>query len=285
MGKGMIKNLVTKLQRPLVIWNRGAEAAEEMKQLYPDFVSIASSPADVVKQCTTTFCMLSTPEASKAVFEDAQGVFAGVSAGKVIVDCATLTPERMKEENEIITSKGGLFLEAPVGGSKVPAETGQLIFMCGGEESLYSSPDITAALEAMGKASFLFGPVGNGTKVKLVNNMIMGTMLASVAEGCALATASDIPLEKLFQVLDLGAMAMPMLKAKAPSIMSGEYATNFPLKHAQKDMKFAISMAEQAGLSLPTTEAANSVYVKAIEAGRGDDDFSAVYTVSKDLKK
>jgi 3-hydroxyisobutyrate dehydrogenase-like beta-hydroxyacid dehydrogenase len=285
MGKGMIKNLVSKLNRPVVIWNRGVEASNEMKSQFPDLITIATTPADVISQCETTFCMLSTPEASASVFEAPNGVFSAVTAGKIIVDCATLTPERMIEEKQIITAKGGLFLEAPVSGSKVPAETGQLIFLCGGDESVFTTPDVHAGLEAMGKASFLFGDAGQGTRVKLVVNMIMGTMLTAFTEGCALADAADIPLDKLLAVLDLGAMANPLFRAKGPNMINDKYDPHFPLKHAQKDMKFALGMSEGYGLELPTTEASNAVFVKALDAGKGDEDFSAVYTASKNMRK
>ena len=103
-------------------------------------------------------------------------MLAGVSSGKVIVDCATLTPERMIQEANQVKQRGGHFLEAPVSGSKGPAEQGQLIFLCGGglpiaglvpsaEERRAGADDcqyilVKEALDAMGKASFFFGPVG-----------------------------------------------------------------------------------------------------------------------------
>lgn len=285
MGKGMIKNLVNKLHRPVVIWNRGAEASKEMLGQFPDYISIASSPAEVISKCGTTFCMLSTPEASQNVFEASDGVFNAITAGKIIVDCATLTPERMMEEQRIISSKGGLFLEAPVSGSKVPAENGQLIFLCGGDQAVFDSADVKAGLESMGKASFLFGPAGQGTRVKLVVNMIMGAMMTTLAEGAALADAADIPLDKLLQVLDLGAMANPMFKLKGANLISEKHDPHFPLKHAQKDMKFALGMGDQYDLDMPTIKASNDVFVRALEAGKGDEDMSAVYTVAKKAKK
>lgn len=285
MGKGMIKNLVSKLHRPVVIWNRGTEASKEMLGLFPEYVSIANTPAEVVNKCGTTFCMLSTPEASQNVFEASDGVFNAVSSGKIIVDCATLTPERMMEEQRVIASKGGLFLEAPVSGSKVPAENGQLIFLCGGDQAVFESADVKAGLESMGKASFLFGPAGQGTRVKLVVNMIMGAMMTTLAEGAALADAADIPLDKLLQVLDLGAMANPLFKMKGANFMNDKHDPHFPLKHAQKDMKFALSMGDKYELEMPTIKASNEVFVRALDAGKGDEDMSAVYTVAKKARK
>jgi 3-hydroxyisobutyrate dehydrogenase-like beta-hydroxyacid dehydrogenase len=172
--------------------------------------------------------------------------------------------------------KGGRFIEAPVSGSKVPAETGQLIFLCGGDADVFEHPVVGAALDVMGKAKFFFGEVGQGSRVKLVVNMIMGTMMSGFAEGLALGRASEIPLDQLLQVLDLGVMSNAMFRGKGPAMAKGNFPTNFPLKHQQKDMKLALDLAAQKGLPLlATSSAANDNYLKALEES-GDEDFSAV---------
>lgn len=136
---------------------------------------------------------------------------------------------------------------------------------------------VTAAFDAMGKAKYLFGPVGRGSQVKLIVNMIMGSMMTGFSEGLALGQKLDLPLDSLLQVLDLGAMSNPMFRGKGPAMIQDKFATNFPLKHQQKDMRLALELAAQHDLSLPTAAAANELYKKAIdEQNRGDDDFSAV---------
>lgn len=280
MGVGMVKNLVGKLGLDLVVWNRGISVSEEVKLKYPGKITIASSPAEVIQLCQTTYCMLSTLEASQAVFDSPNGVIEGVTPGKIIIDCATLSPERMQEENTKILAKGGRFLEAPVSGSKVPAENGQLIFLCGGEEALFNQPDIAAALDAMGKAKFYFGPVGQGSRVKLVVNSMMGTILSAFSEGMALGKAADLSQESLLQVIQLSAIATPMFNLKAPNVINNTFPPHFPLKHAQKDMRLALEMSQQLGVSLPVTAASNQQY-ESVLAERGDEDFSAVYTAIK----
>lgn len=277
MGEGMLTNLCNKIDSEFVIWNRSVGVSERMKSMFPKKISVASSAAEVVKQCSVTYTMLSTLEASAAVYDAPDvGVLAGVSAGKLIVDCATLSPERMIEEAAAVTAKGGRFVEAPVSGSKGPAESGTLIFLCGSnDETDYNA--IAPALNAMGKAKFYFGEVGQGTKVKLVVNMIMGTMMGAFTEGMVLAKAADVPLDTLLQVLDLGAMSNPMFRGKGPSIINDKHPTNFPLKHAQKDMKLALDLAKHQDVVLPTTTAANEVMIRAMnEKSAGDEDFSAM---------
>lgn len=277
MGKGMMNNLASKLStvESFVVWNRSPAACEELAAKFPGKIEIAKTPAEVVQSCPITYSMLSTIEASEAVFDkEGDGVIAGVTEGKIIVDCATLSPERMQSIFSGITAKGGKFLEAPVSGSKVPAETGTLIFLCGGEEAVYQAA--MPGLEAMGKANFLFGDVGSGSKMKLVVNMIMGTMLTTFSEGMSLCDKAGLPQDKLLEVLDLGAMANPMFKMKGPNMIKGDYPAHFPLKHAQKDMRLALALADQVGANLPTNVAANEQFLSVLEAS-GDEDFAAVH--------
>lgn len=305
MGKGMLKNLAAKLPNAkFYVWNRSLDPVNEVISQYAaGKITSCESPRAVVEECDVTFCMLSTMEASQAVFDDTKdGVIVGVSEGKLIVDCATLTPERMLDEAKRISAKGGLFVEAPVSGSKGPAEQGTLIFLCGGgipparsslssmtkegqhgaDESQFNR--IKVALDAMGKASFFFGPVGQGTRVKLIVNMVMGTMMTSFSEGLSLTEAIGLPVDKVLEVIDLGAIACPMYKLKGMKMAKQEFATNFPLKHAQKDMRFALQLASQVGLELPTTKTANDEYLKVISEV-GDDDFAAVHTVDRKIKQ
>lgn len=278
MGKGMVRNLLKKTSSPLVVWNRTVDASTQLLAEFPDRVTVASNPKEVVQASGTTYCMLSTAEASTAVYDCENGIVDGVSDGKVIIDCATLSPTFMQATEKKVNSKGGKFLEAPVSGSKGPAEQGSLIFLCGGEKSVYDAH--REQLLLMGKAAFLFGPVGKGNQMKLIVNMTMGTVMTSFAEGLALCEATDLPTNELLEVLNLGAIGCPMYQLKGPKMVSGQYDAHFPLKHAQKDMRLALELGDSLGLSLPTTKAANQEYLSVLKE-RGDEDFSAVYEQSK----
>lgn len=127
----------------------------------------------------------------------------------------------------------------------------------------------------MGKASFFLGEIGQATRMKLVVNMTMGTMMASLGESLVLAEAAGLNSSELLRVLDLGACSNPMFRLKGPKIASSDFTANFPLKHAQKDMQFALSMAASFGQALPVAASANDVYKSAM-AEHAHDDFSAV---------
>jgi 3-hydroxyisobutyrate dehydrogenase-like beta-hydroxyacid dehydrogenase len=277
MGEGMASCLL-KAKRSLVVWNRDASKAQKLAEAYPGLVTVVKSPGDVIAKCALTYSMLSTLEASEAVFPQ---IIDSIRDGKSLVDCATLTPERMQLMNDDVIANGGRFLEAPVSGSKVPAQQGALIFLCGGDRDLYDQ--VKPDLSEMGKADFHYGDVGAGSKMKLVVNMVMGSMMVALGEGLALCEASQLPADDgagLLKVLDLGIMANGLFKLKGPKMLKGDHAPNFPLKHAQKDMRFALNLGDRASVPLPLAAAANAAFL-AQRAAHGDADFSAVYEGQK----
>jgi len=176
----------TSSSNALYIWNRSKDKCFSLQDKFKEKVIIVcETPKEVVQGCSVTFSMLSTPEASREVFfADENGVLAGIQEGKAIVDCATLAEIDMRNMNECVIEKGGRFLEAPVSGSKVPAATGQLIFLCSGSKTLFEEV-LPTGFKAMGKASHFFGEdVGDGTRAKLVINALMAANMGKAYFHC-----------------------------------------------------------------------------------------------------
>lgn len=206
MGLPMALNLVANGAR-LVVWNRSESRSGELSKLAPQgMVRTASSAAEVVDATDITYSMLSTPDAVRAVLHGAGGAFSALAPGKAFVDCSTLEEGDMMISASEANKRGASFMEAPVSGSKGPAEQGSLIFLCGGERALFDK--VEPALSVMGKKSFFLGPVGAGTRMKLVVNQVMGTALVALAEGMALAEAVDIKTNDLLDVLYVDYYAM-----------------------------------------------------------------------------
>jgi len=170
-------------------------------------------------------------------------------------------------------------MEAPVSGSKGPAEQGTLIFLCGGDKEIYD--DCGKQLDSMGKAKYFLGDIGQGTRAKLVVNVTMGSMLGAFAEGLELTQLSGLDQTQMVEILGLGACANPMYKLKGPGMSETEkkppagYPPAFPLKHALKDIRFAVAEAGSQGIDLPTARGAQTMFEKVLEE-YGDSDFSAV---------
>lgn len=168
MGLPMLQNL-TKSFNKFSVWNRTPKSLSSIatSPSHPD-IEVASQPADVIESSDIIFSMLSTPEAVQSVFYDCDApALSTIAPGKFLVDCSTLQIPDMVRTHEYVTKKGASFLEAPVSGSKVPAEQGQLIFLCAGDRHVFDDPVTQTALDLMGKRSFYLGDVGNGTKMKV----------------------------------------------------------------------------------------------------------------------
>mmetsp|Transcript_25177 Transcript_25177/g.37293 ORF Transcript_25177/g.37293 Transcript_25177/m.37293 type:complete len:320 (+) Transcript_25177:85-1044(+) len=295
MGEGMAACLLTEKVAgtskdvPLVVWNRTKSKCEAFQEKYgAEYTIVMKDTAkEVVECCDITFSMLSTPEASAAVFNAPDGVLAGISEKSSIIDCATLAESDMKGMSEAVVAKGGRFLEAPVSGSKVPAATGTLIFLCAGSKVLFEEPTVQASLNAMGKASHFFKEdVGHGTRAKLVVNSLMGTMVAAYSEALALSENCDLDPSTMIEVIGQGAIQSPVYALKGPKMVKKDHAPNFPLKHAHKDMALASSLAKEKGVEFSVMDQAEKLFRRAredCELNVADEDFSAVFeAVHKD---
>lgn len=163
MGLPMLQNLSQEFSN-LVVWNRTPKQPELPSSSAN--MQIASSPAEVIAASDITFSMLSTPAAVEAVFHETPALTA-LQPGKALVDCSTLQISDMQKTAGAVADRGATFLEAPVSGSKVPAELGQLIFLCAGDKPLFDDPVLQKAFSLMGKKAVFLGEVGNGTKMKV----------------------------------------------------------------------------------------------------------------------
>ncbi|CAH8252652.1 unnamed protein product [Arabidopsis lyrata] len=278
MGSPMAQNLI-KAGCDVTVWNRSKSKCDPLVRLGAKY---KSSPEEVTATCDLTFAMLADPESAIDVACGKNGAVFGISSGKGYVDVSTVDAASSILISKQIKDTGALFLEAPVSGSKKPAEDGQLIFLTAGDKLLYEKA--APFLDIMGKSRFYLGEVGNGAAMKLVVNMIMGSMMASFAEGILLSQKVGLDPNVLVEVVSQGAINAPMYSLKGPSMIKSVYPTAFPLKHQQKDMRLALGLAESVSQSTPIAAAANELYKVAKSYGLSDEDFSAVIEALKAAK-
>lgn len=271
MGSGMAANLV-RAGFDVTVWNRTPHKTEALAAMG---ASVAGSPSEVAASCEITFAMLSDPASVREVLFGADGVLEGVGAGHDLVDMSTVDDATSRETAAAVHERGGHFVEAPVSGTKKPAEDGTLVILAAGDRDLYDAAQ--PAFDAMGKIAFYLGETGNGSRMKLAVNAVMGGMMAAFAEGVALAEKAGLPGETVLEVLDQGAMACPMFRAKGPMLLQRDYPASFPLKHMRKDLRLAQELAREVGQPLSTTDAATGTFERAMTEGRGDEDISAVF--------
>ncbi len=276
MGAPMALNLL-KGGHELTVWNRTAAACEPLRAAG---AAVAETAAATAAASDITFAMLADPEAALAVADGPEGICAGLRPGAGYVDMSTVDAATSAQVAAAVAAVAGRFVEAPVSGTKAPAEQGTLIILAAGDRELYDQA--APALDLMGKKRVFLGAVGQGARMKLVVNMIMGGMMTAFCEGLALAGNSDLDPEELLAILEAGALANPMFRGKGPNMIAGHFGVAFPLKHMQKDLRLALALGQEQAVALPTATAANDRFTAALTAGDGNLDFSAVWRVWDD---
>lgn len=271
MGSRMAKNL---LQGgfDLIIFNRTKEKAGELLQ---KGAAWADSPREVAEKSDVIFTMLANPEAVEAAALNEAGFLNHLQAGKLWVDCSTVDPMFTRKMAEEAANRKIRFLDAPVAGSRGPAEQGELIFLVGGEKR--DLDEIKSMLEVMGKEISYQGGVSKGTSMKLIINLMLAQSMAAFSEAVRLGESIGLNKEHVINTLLNGPTAAPFLKGKKEKILESDYEADFPLEHMHKDMQLASVTAYECHLSLPIANITKEMYAMASQQGFGKEDFSAIY--------
>jgi 3-hydroxyisobutyrate dehydrogenase-like beta-hydroxyacid dehydrogenase len=272
MGSRMAANL-QKHKHSLIVSNRSREKADP---LVAEGATWADSPAALAPQVEVIFTMLAHPDAVEEAALGKDGFLSHLGPGRMWVDCSTVDPSFSRKMAAEAQARDIRFLGAPVTGSKVPAALAQLTFWVGGE-----SADLEAGrplLECMGNKIVHCGGQGMGASLKMVMNQLLGTIMATFAEGLVLGEGLGLSHEILFEALFNGPLAAPFLALKRERIEKGIYQQpDFPLRWLQKDLHLAAVSAYETGVAMPLTNAAKEIYRLAIREGHGDEDVSAIY--------
>ncbi|XP_064820323.1 cytokine-like nuclear factor N-PAC isoform X6 [Oncorhynchus masou masou] len=278
MGSGIVSNLL-KMGHVVTVWNRTVEKVPQDNQHCDLFIQegarLGRTPAEVVSMCDITFSCVSDPKAARDLVLGPSGVLQGIRPGKCYVEMSTVDPETITELSQVISSRGGRFLEAPVAGSQQVSNEGMLVILAAGDRTVYE--DCSSCFQAMGKTSFFLGEVGNAARMMLILNMVQGSFMATIAEGLTLAQATGQSQHTFLDILSQGQMASTFVDQKCQNILQGNFKPDYYLKHIQKDLRLAISMGDTANHPTPMAAAANEVYKRAKALDQSDNDMSAVY--------
>ncbi|XP_034448226.1 putative oxidoreductase GLYR1 isoform X4 [Hippoglossus hippoglossus] len=271
MGSGIVSNLL-KMGHVVTVWNRTAEKCDLFIQ---EGARLGRTPAEVASTCDITFSCVSDPKAARDLVLGPSGVLQGIRPGKCYVEMSTVDPETITELSQVITLRGGRFLEAPVAGSQQLSNDGMLVIVAAGDRTVYE--DCSSCFQAMGKTSFFLGEAGNAARMMLILNMVQGSFMATIAEGLTLAQATGQSQQTFLDILCQGQMASTFVDQKCQNILQGNFKPDYYLKHIQKDLRLAISMGDMANHPTPMAAAANEVYKRAKALDQSDNDISAVY--------
>ena len=196
--------------------------------------------------------------------------------GKGYVEMTTIDSETSTDICNLITAKGGRYLEAQLQGSKQEAHEGNLIILGAGDKTLFE--DCRTCFKAIGDTVFYLGNVGFATKMNLVLQVIKSVSLAGLAEAFSLADRSGIAPKDALEVFALTNIANPYLKRKAQFIVDMDFSNvEQPLAHIQKDTRLALHLADTLKMPLFMTSAANEIYKHTRRLGSDSHDAASVY--------
>jgi len=273
MGQPMAKN-VAKKGFALSVFNRTPEKALPLKEAG---ASLAASPKEAAMGAEAVVLMLTGPEAVDQVLDGPQGVLAGLESGKTIVNMSTVPPSYSRRLFERLKSRSIVVLDAPVYGSKKPAEEGALVILAGGPQAKVK--EMEPLLLSMGKKVVYCGETGQGSSMKMVVNLLLGIMATGLAEAVNLGQKCGLSTETVLETMLSGPTQCPLFEFKKPMLISDNYGAQFALKHMAKDLRFILQTADETGAAVPAGHVVFQLYRAAVGRGLSDKDYAAVKKV------
>ena len=272
MGSRMAANLLSAYPKVLV-YNRDRA---KMSGLLAKGATGMDSIKELVRKADIVITMLSTPEVVESIATGKDGILENAGVNTLWIDCTTVNPSFSKKMAHQALEHKVRFLDAPVAGSKIPAETAQLIFLVGGDKN-----DVTEAeplLALMGRKTIHVGDHGQGSALKMVINLLLGQSLAVFSEAVAFGKKMGLAEDFLLTTLLHGPVVAPFVGLKEKNFTSDSYAAEFPLEWMHKDLRLAVLTAHEVGANLESGRVAEAYFNKALQLGLARNDCSAIFS-------
>jgi 3-hydroxyisobutyrate dehydrogenase-like beta-hydroxyacid dehydrogenase len=198
----------------------------------------------------------------------------------IVADSSTIAPAATLRNAERVRARGADYVDAPVTGSKIGAEGGQLIFIAGGKEETLER--LAPLFRAMGKSVMRMGEVSKGQSAKLAMNLMIALIYEGFAEALVLAEKLGVEAETLLGLINASMVRSGVVEYKAPFVLKRDFSPNFPMRLMHKDIHLMLDAAREKGVKLPGVETVDRVYEAAAAAGHSDMDYAAtLMTVEK----
>jgi 3-hydroxyisobutyrate dehydrogenase len=268
MGSAMARNLAAAGLR-VAVWDRSPEATAPLSKAG---ALAAASAGEAVRGASVVITMLPTADVVESVIfaGDVAAEFptgtAWAQMGTLGVTATTEIAGRLRNVRPDV-----MFIDAPVSGSKGPAETGQLLILASGPAA--AEPVVSPVFSVLGRKTVWLGEAGQGSRMKLVVNAYMSVLIEGVAEALELAERLGIESSELAEVIEGGPLDAPIADAKLHKMERGDFAAEFPLEWALKDVDLAIGAAGSD--ALPLLAALSRQWRAAVDDGHGREDVSA----------
>jgi 3-hydroxyisobutyrate dehydrogenase-like beta-hydroxyacid dehydrogenase len=267
MGHGMAKNI---LQGGYELWVRGRSNRAPVESLLAIEAREAASPREMAERCGVIHICLSNSPQIEAVMRGPDGILAGARPGLVVIDASTADPASTEALAADLAAKDGHFVDAPLGGTPVQAEAGQLIAMLGCEEDLLQR--IRPVLDCWAKTIIRIGPVGSGHKMKLLMNFIGLSYGALFSEVVVLGAKVGIPPRTIRDVIAPSRLGNGFFDTFMAYVVDRDRdAHKFSIGNAAKDIGYLNDMAADSGVVNVMAAAARHYYTHVVATGHAED--------------
>jgi 3-hydroxyisobutyrate dehydrogenase/2-hydroxy-3-oxopropionate reductase len=257
----------------LVLWNRDASKASELAaKLAAD---VAISPADAAARADVVLSSLADDAALRSVYLGQGGVIEGITSPTVAIDTSTVDPRTVIEIGDAVDYKGAEFLDCPVSGSVSAVEAGTLTIMAGGDSRVIGK--VRPVLDALASKIVSTGQRGSGAAMKLSVNALVHGLNIALSEALVLAERAGVDRATAYEVFASGAGGAPFVHYKRHAYEHPEDAqVAFTLDLVAKDLELITGLASRVGAPMDQAETGLGIVTRAIAAGLGPRDLSAV---------
>jgi 3-hydroxyisobutyrate dehydrogenase-like beta-hydroxyacid dehydrogenase len=274
MGYPMARNLL-RAGHEVAVWSNTTAKAQKLADTEKG--KFCATPKEVAENADVLFLCVGDTAMATEVILGANGIIEGIRSGSVVVDCSTIAVSQSRHIGGALKAKGVDFLDAPVTGSTPGAEGGNLTFMIGGDETVFSR--IRPLLDPLGKKIYFCGVAGMGLQAKLTQNLILSNILMAFNEGMVLATKGGMDPKLMLEILDNSAAKSGLIAYKAPFVFNRDFTTNFSVKWMHKDVGLALESGQELNVPLLLTGLTRQLFQTAIAAGHGEEDMCSTIKV------
>ena len=259
----------------LTIYNRNKEKIKDLPY------EKVNTPKELLINCDVIFLCLFDSEAVKQILTAENGLLCEELKGKTIIDLTTNHYEDVLEFHKLVNDFNGNYLENPVFGSVAPALKGELTVVASGKKEVFEA--VKPILEKIAKEIFHLETPASATKMKLINNLCLGSFMATLAECTALAESCEIPKAKALEILGVGGGQSLVLKAKTQKLIDEDFSAHFSNNAINKDLHLLQDLAYNLKLPLYSAAIPKELFSKMKMMGKGEEDFSSIYQLFKNV--
>ena len=250
------------------------------KALAKGFI-VVDTPKELLAKCDVIFLCLFDSPAVDNILHMEDGLLCEELKGKTIIDLSTHHFNDVLEVHKIMEEFAAKYLENPVFGSVSPALAGVLTLVASGKKEVFN--EVKPLLEKIGKEIFFLEKQGSATKMKLINNLCLGSFMATIAECTSLAEDCEIPKEKALDILGVGGGSSLVLNAKKQKLITEDFSAHFSNDAINKDLHCLQDLAYSMKRPLYSAAIPKELFSKMKMMGKGDEDFSSIYQLFKNV--